>query len=86
MTSYDGGYRQTDFGLKELHDTIHWDGKKSSSYWDQFDQVTDEKTGQPKVMCKRCFSVLVHILHDQRHDDVDVEFADMQEDRAPLQL
>lgn len=52
---------QTDFGSKkELQDTIHWDGKRSSSYWDQFDQVADEKTGQPKVMCKHCFNVLVH--------------------------
>jgi hypothetical protein len=55
---------QTDFGSKkELQDTIYWDGKKSSSYWDQFDQVADEKTGQPKVMCKHCFNILVHPGH-----------------------
>jgi hypothetical protein len=52
---------ETEFGSKkEFQDTIHWDGKKTSSLWQHFDQVADKKTGRPKIMCKRCLAVLVH--------------------------
>jgi hypothetical protein len=39
---------------------MHWDGKKKSDIWESFEQVAHEKTGEPKVMCKRCYAILVH--------------------------
>lgn len=55
---------KTDFGSKrEVRNTIHWDGRKSSKCWEQFEQVAHEKTGEPKVMCKRCHNILVHPHH-----------------------
>ena len=55
---------KTEFGLKEgLRDGMHWDGKKKSDLWESFEQVAHEKTGEPKVMCKRCCAVLVHPHH-----------------------
>lgn len=51
----------TSFGSKkEMADKIHWDGKKKSELWESFEQVAHEKTGEPKVMCKRCCTVLTH--------------------------
>jgi hypothetical protein len=55
---------KTEFGLKEgLRDGIHWDGKKKSDLWESFEQVAHEKTGEPKVMCKRCHAIRVHPNH-----------------------
>jgi hypothetical protein len=55
---------KTEFGSKkETQDTIHWDGKKKSDLWESFEQVAHEKTGEPKVMCKRCQTILVHPHH-----------------------
>jgi hypothetical protein len=54
----------TGFGSKEdIRDAIHWDGKKKSDLWESFEQVAHEKTGEPKVMCKRCHALLVHPHH-----------------------
>lgn len=39
---------------------VHWDGKKTSDIWKGFEQVAHERTGQPKVMCKRCKTTLAH--------------------------
>ncbi|KAJ5764738.1 hypothetical protein N7520_004297 [Penicillium odoratum] len=44
----------------EIQDSIRWDGKKTSSVWDNFNQVAHEKTGKPKVMCTSCLCTLVH--------------------------
>lgn len=44
----------------ERHGTLHWDGKKTSEIWQNFEQVAHEKTGQPKVMCRRCLTTLTH--------------------------
>jgi hypothetical protein len=55
---------KTEFGSKkETQDTIHSDGKKKSDLWESFEQVAHEKTGEPKVMCKRCQTILVHPHH-----------------------
>ena len=55
---------KTEFGSKkDTYDSIRWDGKKKSDLWESFDQVAHEKTGEPKVMCKRCHTVLVHPNH-----------------------
>lgn len=52
----------TEFGAKkELQKSVHWDSHlKKSDVWESFDQVANAKTGQPKVMCKRCQNVIVH--------------------------
>lgn len=56
---------KTEFGEKEdLQKSIQWQSKqKTSNVWDCFDQVAHEKTGEPKVMCKRCLAVLAHPSH-----------------------
>lgn len=52
---------KTEFGSNPgIQDTIHWDGKKKSDLWESFEQVAHDKTGEPKVMCKRCHAILVH--------------------------
>ena len=53
---------KTEFGKKEsLQKSIQWQGKhKTSNVWDHFDQVAHEKTGEPKVMCRHCQTVLIH--------------------------
>jgi hypothetical protein len=54
----------TGFGLDpQCRDGLHWDGKKKSDLWENFEQVAHEKTGEPKVMCKHCFSTLAHPGH-----------------------
>lgn len=54
----------TTFGSNpECRNTLHWDGKKTSVLWEHFEQVAHEKTGEPKVMCKRCFTTLTHPGH-----------------------
>ncbi|KAJ6088403.1 hypothetical protein N7486_009664, partial [Penicillium sp. IBT 16267x] len=37
--------------------------QKTSDVWDCFDQVAHKKTGEPKVMCRRCQAVLIHLSH-----------------------
>lgn len=56
---------KTEFGEKEdLQKSIQWQSKqKTSDVWGCFDQVAHEKTGEPKVMCRRCQAVLVHPSH-----------------------
>lgn len=52
---------QTEFGVKkDAKASIGWDNKKRSSVWDEFDQVAHEKTGEPKIICKRCHTILTH--------------------------
>lgn len=41
--------------------TLGWE--KTSVLWEHFEQVAHEKTGEPKVMCKRCFTTLTHPGH-----------------------
>jgi hypothetical protein len=54
----------TGFGMNpQCRDGLHWDGKKKSDLWENFEQVAHEKTGEPKVMCKHCFSTLAHPGH-----------------------
>jgi BED zinc finger. len=51
----------TGFGLDPLcRDGIHWEKKKKSDAWDHFEQVAHERTGEPKVACKHCSTVLAH--------------------------
>jgi hypothetical protein len=51
----------TGFGLDpQYRDGIKWEKKKISDVWKQFEQVANERTGEPKVMCKHCFTVLTH--------------------------
>jgi hypothetical protein len=51
----------TGFGLDpQYRDGIKWGKKKISDVWKQFEQVANERTGEPKVMCKHCFTVLTH--------------------------
>lgn len=52
----------TEFGSKkELQRSIRWDTiQKKSDVWSSFDQVANARTGEPKVMCNRCQSVVVH--------------------------
>ncbi|KAJ5340261.1 hypothetical protein N7541_009385 [Penicillium brevicompactum] len=52
----------TEFGSKkELQKSIRWDTiQKKSDVWSSFDQVANARTGEPKVMCTRCQSVVVH--------------------------
>ena len=52
----------TEFGSKkELQKSIRWDTiQKKSDVWSSFDQVANTRTGEPKVMCNRCQSVVVH--------------------------
>ncbi|KAJ5881335.1 uncharacterized protein N7529_000007 [Penicillium soppii] len=47
----------------DIQDSIRWDGKKTSSVWDNFNQVAHEKTGKPKVMCISCLCTLVHLRY-----------------------
>jgi hypothetical protein len=56
---------KTEYGLKqELRKSIKWDNnQKKSDVWPSFDQVAHEKTGEPKVMCKRCQNVIIHPGH-----------------------
>lgn len=53
---------KTEFGLqKDLQKSIIWNSEsKKSDVWKSFDQVAHSKTGEPKVMCKRCQAVVVH--------------------------
>lgn len=53
---------KTEYGLKQdLRKSIKWDSdQKKSEVWQSFNQVAYEKTGEPKVMCKRCHNVIVH--------------------------
>ena len=52
---------KTGFGKNPVYSgSLHWDGKKKSELWESFEQVAHQKTGEPKVMCKRCFSTLTH--------------------------
>lgn len=55
---------KTGFGSnKDVREHLHWDGKKKSDLWESYEQVAHEKTGEPKVMCKRCYTVLTHPNH-----------------------
>ncbi|KAJ5749520.1 hypothetical protein N7533_004858 [Penicillium manginii] len=52
---------QTEYSTrKDIETTIHWDHKKRASVWDHFEQVAHKRTGEPKVMCKRCLTTLTH--------------------------
>lgn len=64
-----GGARQlfldwwltTDFGKSpDSPGAKLWTGKKTSESWKDFEQVAHEKTGNPKVFCARCSSMLTH--------------------------
>ncbi|KAJ5117352.1 hypothetical protein N7448_010984 [Penicillium atrosanguineum] len=51
----------TDFGSKkDTQESINWSGRKKSSLWDNFSQVVHQKTGEPKIICQRCNTLLVH--------------------------
>jgi hypothetical protein len=52
----------TEFGAKkELQKSVYWDSNlKKSDVWESFDQVANAKTGEPKVICKRCQNVIIH--------------------------
>lgn len=52
----------TEFGLKKhLQKTIIWHSdQRKSDVWKSFDQVANARTGEPKVMCKRCQGVIIH--------------------------
>lgn len=56
---------KTEYGLKQdLQKSIKWDSdQKKSEVWLSFDQVAHGKTGEPKVMCKRCQNVIIHPGH-----------------------
>lgn len=56
---------KTEYGeKKDLQKSIQWESKqKSSDIWDCFDPVAHEKTGGPKVMCRRGQAILVHPSH-----------------------
>lgn len=47
----------------QYRDSLYWDGKKTSVLWEHFEQVANEKTGEPRVMCKRCCTTLTHLGH-----------------------
>lgn len=55
----------TEYGQKpELPKSIKWASElKKSDTWLSFDQVAHERTGEPKVMCKRCQNVIIHPGH-----------------------
>ncbi|KAJ6001045.1 hypothetical protein N7481_001454 [Penicillium waksmanii] len=61
-TQYVEWWLTTEFGQKkDLRRTINWDSdQKKSAAWSSFDQVAHSKTGEPKVMCKRCCAVVIH--------------------------
>ncbi|KAJ5084993.1 hypothetical protein N7532_009764 [Penicillium argentinense] len=46
----------TGYGKQQEGGNIHWDGKKTSDIWQNFEQVAHERTGQVKVMCTKCSS------------------------------
>jgi hypothetical protein len=51
----------TEFGSKpDIRESIRWETKTHSKVWDSFQQVANEKTGKPKVMCKSCLCTLGH--------------------------
>ncbi|KAJ5131001.1 uncharacterized protein N7515_007040, partial [Penicillium bovifimosum] len=39
---------------------IKWENRKISDAWDHFEQLADETTGEPKVICKHCSKLLTH--------------------------
>lgn len=54
----------TGFGLDpQYRDGIHWEKKKKSDVWEHFEQIAHERTGEPKLMCKYCSTVLAHPSH-----------------------
>ncbi|RHZ50298.1 uncharacterized protein CDV56_100590 [Aspergillus thermomutatus] len=46
--------------IEDQRKKIRWDGKRSSDAWKNFNQVAHHISGQPKVMCRRCGTVLPH--------------------------
>lgn len=56
---------KTEYGQKQdIQRSIRWDSNlKKSDVWSSFDQVAHAKTGEPKVMCKRCQNVIIHPAH-----------------------
>jgi hypothetical protein len=48
---------KTDFGRKK---TLRWDTKHQADIWNQFHQVANSATGEPKVLCKKCMKDLDH--------------------------
>jgi hypothetical protein len=46
---------QTEYGsLSDHRKKIRWDAKRSSSAWDNYDQVAHHVSGEPRIMCRRC--------------------------------
>jgi hypothetical protein len=51
---------ETDFGRKSK---VVWDLNRSSDLWQEYNQVASIKDGMPKVMCKRCGTILEHPMN-----------------------
>lgn len=54
---------KTEFGQKKR---IRWETKRSSSIWQNFEQVAQALDGKAKIMCKRCGGILDH-PHNNEH-------------------
>lgn len=39
---------------------MHWDAKRTSDVWQDFDQVAHHTTGEPRVLCRNCGRTLPH--------------------------
>lgn len=48
---------ETEFGKRKRLD---WGGNRTAACWEQFDQVSNAKTGKPGVKCRQCQKVLDH--------------------------
>jgi hypothetical protein len=44
----------------ETQKRIRWDAKRTSTAWDNFEQVAHFITGEPKVLCRKCGITLPH--------------------------
>lgn len=52
---------QTVYAKKPESQKIRWDGKKGrSDMWNTFSQVAHFQTGEPKIKCHKCGSMLAH--------------------------
>lgn len=49
---------ETEFG--KTRKRLNWNGNRTATCWEQFDQVADAKTGKPGAMCRQCHKVLDH--------------------------
>lgn len=54
---------KTEFGQKKR---IRWETKRSSSIWENFEQVAQALDGKAKIMCKRYGGILDH-PHNNEH-------------------